>query len=114
MSSLREVNPNIPADYAEVGWWLRSFATSHAKRENAHVEVQVDTAGSRAGRSYGLRLHLGGRVAPSAGEAPIELTFTEVADGRTRFAWCAQLADRVRATARALLAGASAGQRASS
>ena len=114
MSSLCLVNPNIPADYAELGGWLRSFATSHARRENAHVEVEVDTAGSRAGRSYGLRLRLRGRVTPPAREAPIELTVTEVGEGRTRFAWCAELADRVKATARALVAGASAGQRVSS
>ena len=114
MASLHQVNPNIAADYVEVGRWLQSFATSHAKRENAHVEVEVDTAGPRAGRSYGLRLHLAGRVAPPASAAPIELTFTEVADGRTRFTWCAALADRVRATTRALLADASAGRRVSS
>ena len=102
------MNPTIAADYAEVGRWLRIFATSHAKRENAHVEAEVGTTGDREGRAYGLRVVLAGRAAPPWDESPIELTLGDVADGRTRFAWCESLAQRVRAFARALVVQAAA------
>jgi hypothetical protein len=98
------VNPKIAADYGEVEWWLRTFATSHAKRESLHVEAEVDTTGGREGRAYGLRVVLGGRAAPPWDEPPVELTFSDVVEGRNRFAWCESLAERVRALARALVA----------
>jgi hypothetical protein len=96
------MNPRIPADYQETGAWLESFLRSHAKRENAHAEVRLETTGPREGRSYGARLVLGPRVYPPPGTPPIELDFGEVAEGRPRFAWCLALAERVRAAAREL------------
>jgi hypothetical protein len=96
------MNPRIPADYHEIGAWLESFLRSHAKRENAHIEVRLETAGPREGRSYGARLGLGGAVYPPPSAPPIELDFREVTEGRTRFAWCLALAEHVRAAAREL------------
>jgi hypothetical protein len=98
------MNPDIPTDYPSAGSWLASFVRSHAKRESPRIEVLLDAAGPREGRSYGVRLELDGRLAPAPGSPPIELDFREVAEGRTRFAWCAALSERVRATARELLA----------
>jgi hypothetical protein len=40
-------------------------------------------------------------VRPPAGEPPMELSFGEVAQNRGQLAWCAALAQRVRALARA-------------
>ncbi len=87
-------------DYEEVGRWLRNFVTSHGKRENVLVEAVVETERPREGKSYGLRLRLGERLLPSPEEAPIELSYPEVAEGRGRLAWCSALAERVRALAR--------------
>jgi len=89
-------------DYEEVARWLGNFVTSHAKRENLRVEAGVDAGGPREGRSYGVRLRLGGRLHPPAGEAPIELAYDEVARNRGSLAWCSALADRLRALAREL------------
>src|SRR5262245_4922622 len=97
------MNPSIPTDYHQTGTWLVGFVRSHAKRENARIEVLVDTTGSREGRSYGIRLTLDDRISPSPEAPPIELTFQEVAEGRTRFAWCAALGERIRAIARETL-----------
>ena len=102
------MNPSIPTDYHEAGTWLASFVRSHAKRESPRIEVLLDTGGAREGHSYGVRLTLDGRAGPLPGSPPIELDFHEVAEGRTRFAWCAALAERVRASARDLLAAARA------
>jgi hypothetical protein len=96
------MNPSIPTDYHQTGTWLAGFVRSHAKRENARIEALVDTTGPREGRSYGIRLALDGRTIPPPGAPPIELTFQEVAEGRTSFAWCAALGERIRATAREL------------
>ena len=96
------MNPSIPTDYREIGDWLASFVRSHAKRESARVEVLLEAAGPREGRSYGVRLVLGACVHPPLGSPPIELDFREVAEGRTRFAWCLALAERVQAAAQAL------------
>jgi hypothetical protein len=85
-------------DYEEVGRWLWNFLTSHAKRENPRIEVELDLAPERDGVSYGARLQLGERVS-----ALIELDFKDVADRRGNLAWCAALAARVRALARELL-----------
>jgi hypothetical protein len=96
------MNPSIPTDYHETGEWLLNFVRSHAKSESARVEVLLDAAGPREGRSYGVRLSLGARVHPPPGSAPIELEFREVVEGRPRFAWCLALGARVRASAREL------------
>jgi len=96
------MNPSIPTDYHEAGDWLTNFVRSHAKREDARVEVLQDATGPREGRSYGVRLSLGARVHPPLGSPPIELEFREVVEGRTRFAWCLALGARVRAVAREL------------
>jgi hypothetical protein len=97
------MNPSIPTDYQQTGAWLVGFVRSHAKRESARIEVLVDTSGPREGRSYGVRLTLDGRTIPPPEAQPIEHTFQEVAEGRTSFAWCAALGERIRATARELL-----------
>jgi hypothetical protein len=97
------MNPRIPASYAETARWLENFATSHAKREHPAIEAIVDTGGAREGRSYGLRLLLHGRMAPPAEAPPVELSYPEVAEGRTRFAWCQALAERIRAEAQRLV-----------
>jgi hypothetical protein len=98
------VNPEVPADYHEVARWLEGFARAHAKREAPRIEASVDATGPREGRSYGLRLALAGRTVPPSGEPPLELGFDEVAAGRTRFAWCDELAERIRTAARRLAA----------
>lgn len=98
------MNPRIPVDYAEAGRWLQNFAASHAKRESPRLEASVEMDEAREGRSYGVRLILGAAAEPPGGAPPIELAYAEVAEGRTRFAWCEGLADRLRADARRLLA----------
>ena len=102
MYDLSRMNPRIPADYDEIGAWLENVLRSHAKRENAHIEVRLETTGAREGRSYGARLVLGTGVYPPPGAPPIELDFREAAEGRARFAWCLALAERIRAAAREL------------
>jgi hypothetical protein len=96
------MNPRIPSDYHETGAWLESVVRSHAKRENAHVEVRLEATGPREGRSYGVRLALGSATYPPPGSPPIELDFREVAEGRSRFAWCLALAERIRAATQEL------------
>jgi hypothetical protein len=100
------MNPRIPTDHQEIGDWLAGFVRSHAKLESPRIEVLLDGTGPPEGRLYGVRLSLDGKVHPPPGSPPIELEFREVAEGRTRFAWCAALAERIRAAARALLAAA--------
>ena len=97
------MNPNIPASYHDTSRWLGGFVRSHAKLESSRIEVLVDDTGARAGRSYGVRLTLDGRVHPPPDSPPIELEFRQVAEGRPRFSWCASLGERVRAAARELL-----------
>lgn len=87
-------------DYHEVGRWLWNFVTSHAKRENPRIEVELDSEGEREGKSYAAVLKLGERAAP-----PLELEFRETADNRGGLAWCLALAERVRAHARQHLLG---------
>ena len=98
------MNPNIPADYTRPASGSQGFVRSHAKRESPRIEALVETGGAREGRSYGVRLTLDGRTTPPPGSPPIELDFREVAEGRPRFAWCAALGERIRASARELLA----------
>jgi hypothetical protein len=97
------VNPRIPTDYREAARWLRGFAAGHAKRESPRIEAHVEMEGPREGRSFGLRLALGGLIRPPAEAPPIELALADVVEGRTRFAWCDALAQRIRAEARALV-----------
>ena len=97
------MNPSILTDYHDTGDWLTGFVRSHAKLESPRIEGLVEIAGPREGHSYEVQLTLGGRVYPPPGSPPIELEFREVAEGRTRFAWCAALAERVRTAARELL-----------
>src|SRR5262245_38697047 len=105
------MNPKIAVEYDEVARWLHNFATSHAKREHPRAEGVVDTAGDREGRSYGLRLVLDGRLHPPADQPPIEFGFAEVVEGRTRFAWCESLAQRLRGEVNRLAATKSAAAR---
>lgn len=88
-------------NYDEVARWLRNFLTSHAKREDVHAEVELEEGDERAGKAYGARLRLGGRVAPLG-----EFDFAEVAQNRGSLAWCAALAERTRAAVRELAATA--------
>ncbi len=97
------MNPAIPTNYAELGRWLQNFAASHAKREHPAVVAHVEMEDAREGRSYGLRLSLGPLTSPPAGSLPMEVDYADVAQGRTRFAWCEALALRVRAEGRSLL-----------
>ena len=105
------MNPRIPADYHELGGWLQRFAVSHAKRESPQVEAIVETAGEREGRALGLRLSLGAGAWRDAVRSELgELSVAEVAEGRTRFAWCEALAQRIRGEARRLIAQRDGGQ----
>lgn len=98
------MNPRIPAAYDEVGRWLKNFAASHAKREHSEIEALVEMDEAREERSYGLRLVLGPLSQPPKTEPPLEFGYAEVAEGRTRFAWCEALARRLRAEAQRLVA----------
>ena len=91
-------------EYEEVARWLRNFVIAHAKRENAGVEAVLETDGPRQGQSFGVRLRLGGGTRPAPPAPALELAFPEVAQNRGSLAWCAGLADRVRALARELSA----------
>ena len=84
-------------NYDEVAWWLRNFLTSHAKRENARAEVELEAGDEREGKSYAARVRLGGEMT-----APIELEFADVATHRGSLEWCATLAARVREVVRDL------------
>ena len=87
--------------YDEVARWLQNILTSHAKREDVHVEVELDVGDERQGKSYGARLRLGARLTPL-----VEFDFQEVAQNRGSLAWCAGLAERTRAAVRELVATA--------
>ena len=93
------MNPSIPADYHETGTWLADFVRSHAKRENPRVEVAPrDRRSPRGPVLRGPPRASAERSAPPPGSPPMELDFPEVAEGRARLAWCAALAERVRAS----------------
>ena len=87
--------------YDEVARWLQNFLTSHAKRENVRVEVELETGDDREGKSYGARLRFGQRLTST-----MEFDFGEVAPNRGSLAWCAALAERTRAAVRNLVATA--------
>ena len=86
--------------YDEVARWLQNFLTSHAKRENVRVEVELETGDDREGK-YGARLRFGERLTST-----MEFDFGEVAQNRGSLAWCAALAERTRAAVRDLIATA--------
>ena len=87
--------------YDEVARWLWNFLTAHAKRENLHAEVELDSGEEREGKSYAARVRLGDRFT-----APIEFEFADVAPHRENLDWCATLARRVREVVRDLGAAA--------
>jgi hypothetical protein len=89
--------------YEEVARWLHNFLTSHAKREHPRAEVVFDNDDTLEGRGYRARVRLGERVSE-----PMEFDYKDVADQRGTLAWCAALAQRVRAQVRALLTAGSA------
>ncbi|MGH7307146.1 MAG: hypothetical protein ACREK6_00455 [Candidatus Rokuibacteriota bacterium] len=92
--------------YEEVARWLHNFLISHAKREDARVEVVLETGDERAGRSFGVRLRLGDRFSSRC-----ELDYKDVADHRGSLAWCRGLAEQVRTRARELARTGVAGAR---
>lgn len=83
--------------YEDVARWLWNFLTSHSKREQVRIEVELEAGGERQGRWYGARLRLGERRS-----ALLEFDYKDVAEHRGSFAWCQALAARVRAEAREL------------
>jgi hypothetical protein len=92
----------VATSYGEAGRCLQIFATSHVKREDPRLEVEIDDTGPREGQSYAVRLVPEGRgVVPS-----LEFTYAEVVEGRTQFSWCTHLAARLRAIARPLVPNA--------
>ena len=81
--------------YDEIRRWVWNFATSHAKRVDPRIEVDLDTDDDRENVSYGVRLKFGTRTARM-----IELDFKDVAANRGSLAWCAALAQRIQQLAR--------------
>lgn len=89
--------------YWEVERWLRTFATSHAKRVSPRIEVFLETEGERIGKGYGLRLILGPLYQPPQEDPPLELKFEEISANRLTFAWCDRLAREIRRQAALLV-----------
>ena len=83
--------------YDDVARWLHNFLTSHAKRENLHAEVELESGDEREGKSYAARFRLGDRVSD-----PIDFDFRTVADHRGELQWCRDLAERTRQAVRDL------------
>jgi hypothetical protein len=81
--------------YDDVARWLHNFLTSHAKRENVHAEADLEGGDEREGKSYGVRLRVGGSVSDL-----LEFDYRTVADHRGELAWCRELAGRVRQAVR--------------
>jgi hypothetical protein len=77
--------------YDDVARWLHNFATSHAKRENLHAEVELESDDEREGKSYGVQIRLGDHVSELT-----EFDYKTVADHRGELQWCRELAERVR------------------
>ena len=94
--------------YDEVARWLKMFLNSHAKREQPRVEALLEDDEARENVSYAARLVLGDRTSPV-----MEFDYKIVAAHRGEFAWCTDLAQRVRREARLLLAGSASGNVAS-
>lgn len=87
--------------YDDVARWLGNFLTSHAKRENLRAEVELEAGDEREGKSYGARLRVGSRRSALG-----DFDYADVAQSRGDRAWCAKLAERVRAAVRDLTAAA--------
>ena len=85
--------------YEDVARWLKMFVNSHAKREHPRVEAVLDEDAAREDVSYGVRLRFGERTS-----GLMEFDYKDVAAHRGELAWCADLAQRIRREARALLA----------
>jgi hypothetical protein len=96
------MNPRVPTDYAEAGRWLRNFVASHAKREDARIEALV-TEGDREDSSYEVRLVISTGSGAGVSLSLAELDYREVAEGRTRLAWCEDQARRIHEAARDLV-----------
>jgi len=84
--------------YHEVGRWLWNFLTSHAKRVDPRLEVELEAGDEQEGKSYGARLRFGRLVSHV-----MEFDYREVADSRGSLAWCSALAERTQGLARARL-----------
>ena len=92
--------------YDDVARWLHNFLTSHAKREDPRIEVEME---AERESDYVATLRRGERRS-----RPIQLTYREVADNRGALAWCTILARDTRALAADLIASrdpAEAGRR---
>lgn len=85
--------------YEEVARWLKNFLTSHAKREDPRLEIELEAGDGREGTSYGVRLRFGDRRSPL-----IEMSYADVAASRGSLAWGTAQAERIRALAREILA----------
>ena len=83
--------------YDDVARWLHNFLTSHAKRENLHAEVELESGDEREEKSYGARVRVGGHVSDT-----IEFDYRTVADHRGELQWCRDLAERTRQAVRDL------------
>jgi hypothetical protein len=83
--------------YEEVARWLHNFLTGHAKRENVHAEVELESGDEREGKSYGARFRLGEHVSDL-----VESDYRIVADHRGELQWCRDLAERTRQAVRDL------------
>jgi hypothetical protein len=84
--------------YGEVRRWVWNFLTSHAKRVDPRIEVELDADDAREGVSYGARLRLGTKATKL-----IDLDYKDVAANRGSLAWCVALAERTKDLARAEL-----------
>jgi hypothetical protein len=83
-------------DETVVARWLENFARSHAKREDARAEAEVETEPAAGGPRFAVRIRVGRRAAPAPGDPPLALPFDEVAAQRGSLAWCARLAGLIR------------------
>ena len=81
--------------YDEITRWVWNFATSHAKRVDPRIEVEVDAGDEREGVSYGVRLKFGARKSRA-----LELDYVDLAANRGSLAWCAALAEQIQQIAR--------------
>ena len=83
--------------YEEVARWLHNFLTSHAKRENLHAEVELESGDEREGKSYGARVRVGGHFSDT-----LEFDYGTVGAHRGELQWCRDLAERTRQVVREL------------
>ena len=78
---------------------VETRSPQRAADDVAKGRIVFDHDDGREGTSYGVRLRLGHRLAPT-----LELGFREVADNRGTLAWCATLAEHVKRLAREFIA----------